>query len=224
MKKDKEREDTAITIDADTLLDSFIFNAARYAVRRKTYMSGLHSDIWRVMKDNLEKFSRERLLFFARDIKAEVSDRCRWWINVDVEGASNDRIRHDAYTLLGKFMYEHPGTDAGHTKFYVDCINGHVETEPWERPKGFIGDAWDGKGDCDIDGWPLLAMMIDRLDVVAVTTHYKGETETFPCIATYDCVRYSADEPWRWEQHYHPIDRNPSCHIAPEYITKVEPI
>ena len=211
-----------ISIDADTLLNDFIWNAARYAIRRCTYMSGLHRDIWGVLKGNLDKFNHERLMFFARDIKAEVSDRCRWWINVDTEGAYNDRIRYDAYTLLGKYMCEHPDTDAKHTKFIVDCIKGTVATEPWEKPERWIGDAWDGLGDCDIDGWQTLAMKIDRLDAVQVTTEYEGKTETYPCIPVYTCVRYSADEPWRWELRYNPIDKPASTIIAEEYIRKVE--
>lgn len=162
-KQPAELENDNITISASTLLDDFLFCVARYCIGRHSYVSMYASEIWNIIDKNLDKFDHDRLLFFAGDLRAEISDRVgRYFSQFKVENAYNHDIVKDANTLLADYLDEHPDVDIKKTKFYIDCVNCTVETEPYTpKPDDYsLGDLFT-LPDHDLSAWALLA---DRIE------------------------------------------------------------
>lgn len=178
----------SISIGADMLLDQLIWCATRYCIGRSSYVTTYAEDYWRVIHRNRNKFNPDRLKFFARDIRAYVSDVVGGYSNVRVENAYNDRIVYDAYTLLTK----HLGAVAEvprDKRYVVDCLSGEVAEEPYMVSNHGIyfnptNHAYD------LLPWVRFANCIDHQ--YEVTCEKDGKIEKAVCIqdpdGTYTCV------------------------------------
>ena len=209
-----------IVMPADRLLNDYIWNAARYAIWRRTYINSLCEDIWRLIYGNLNKFDPARLRAFARDIKAEMSRLCEnRWRNVKALQSYNDVINCDAYSLLTEYMYEHPETDAEATFFSIDCYRGTVEAYSYEGEDGWV---WDGSGDDGLEGWSQLAKRFSPEDHFRVRTEYDGKEANEDCIQIYKRYRRYPCEPLRWAKRYSPVNGEWNVYVDPQYITKIK--
>lgn len=178
-----------ITLNADTLLDELMWQATRYCIGRHSYVSSYAEDYWRIIRKNWDKFNYDRLKFFARDIRAEVSDVVHLYSNVQVTGSYNDCIVYDAYTLIARYVANHSEVPKD-TLFLVDCISGEVETDKFVNSdfnfKAFSLSEWEH----DLLPWIRLANCIDRQ--YEVTCEKDGKIEKAICIqdpdGTYTCV------------------------------------
>lgn len=178
----------SISIGADMLLDQMIWCATRYCIGRKSYVCSYAEDYWHVIRRNRDKFNPDRLKFFARDIRAYVSDVVGGYSNVRVENAYNDRIVYDAYSLLAKHLYGF--TEPPHnTKYTLDCVSGEIVQEPFKpsAPPFYFNPS---EQQYDLLPWVRLANCIDRQ--YEVTCEKDGITEKAVCIqdpdGTYTCV------------------------------------
>lgn len=149
------------------------WTSARYGIGRRTGVSLNAEMMWRYIRDNRDKLNQDRLLFFARDIRAYISDVVHWYRNCHVDNDSNDRINVDAYSLLVNYLEAHPEVDFKTNKFYIDCVSGEVSHEPRkEKP-----DEYRSFPDCDLSEWIKLANCIDRLLEVELSDGDKSETK-----------------------------------------------
>ncbi len=191
----------SITLSADTLLDKLMWQATRYCIGRHSYVSSYAEDYWRIIRKNWDKFNYDRLKFFARDIRAEVSDVVNYHSNIKVVNAYNDRIVYDAYTLLMRL----PWIPEDRVTI-VDCISGDIVLEDTDNFKGskFIPSEWEH----DLLPWIRLANCIDRQ--YEVDYEVNGRIEKEICIqepdGTYACVE-------RW-----------NALLCPEFIKEVKNI
>lgn len=173
------------------LLDQLIWCATRYCIGRSSYVTTYAEDYWRVIRHNRDKFNPARLKFFARDIRAYVSDVVGCCHNVRVENAYNDRIVYDAYSLLAKHLYGF--TEPPHnTKYTVDCVSGEIAQEPREpSTHPFYFNLSERQ--YDLLPWVRLANCIDRQ--YEVTLENDGKTEKTMCIQDPD-GRYTCVDNW----------------------------
>lgn len=184
-----------IKLSGDTLLNEMMWPATRYCIGRHTYVSSYAETYWRIIRNNRKAFSEERLQFFARDIKNNIADAIGWWKNINIQCAGNERIKYDPYFLLTRYFYEHPDTDFCATDFDIDCISGEVKVTNRERPLTNTEIMFAKIPDHDLKCWSMLASSIS--DAHTVKVKEIGDVEV---IETYEQVRYSANEPWRWEK------------------------
>lgn len=193
----------SITLNADTLLDEFMWQATRYCIGRHSYVSSYAEDYWRIIRKNWNKFNYDRLKFFARDIRAEVSAVVGCYSNIQLLNAYNDRIVYDAYTLLAKHLLgvqEIPYNKA----YIVDCVSGEITEIVSAGFNCFKPNEYEH----DLLPWIRLANCIDRK--YEVTCEKDGKIEKAICIqdpdGTYTCVD-------RW-----------NCHAVPDSIKEVKPL
>ncbi len=194
----------SITLNADTLLDELMWQATRYCIGRHSYVSSYAEDYWQIIRKNFDKFNYNRLKFFARDIRSEVSTVVGYHSNIQILNAYNDRIVYDAYTLLAKHLSGVQEIPYNKT-YIVDCVSGKI-TEI-EEPAGF-NRFKPSESEHDLLPWIRLANCIDRQ--YEVTCEKDGKIEKAICIqdpdGTYTCV-----ENW---------NRSP----IPEFIKEVKPL
>lgn len=176
----------SITLNADTLLDKLMWPATRYCIGRHSYVSSYAEDYWQIIRKNWDKFNYDRLKFFARDIRAEVSHDIGFFSNIMVNNAYNDRIVYDAYTLLAKLWPRYNDVPADKTVI-VDCISGEI-TEVREGAGFNIFVPSDYA--VDYLPWIRLANCIDRQ--YEVDYEVNGRIDKEICIqepdGTYACV------------------------------------
>lgn len=120
-----------IKISAETLLDELLWPATRYCIGRRSYVTGNAEDYCRIIHHYRDKFSAERLKFFARDIRSYISNAVGFYSNVQVDNAYNDRIVYDAYTLLAKHLVDEKEMPRDR-RYVVDCISGGIQAESRE--------------------------------------------------------------------------------------------
>lgn len=195
-----------IKISADLLLDELMWCATRYCIGRKTYVTSYAKDYWDYINHNRDKFNAERLKFFARDIRANISGIVGFCSNVRIENAYNDSIVYDAYTLLTKHMQgvKEPPVNV---RYIVDCISGHVSTEAY-KPNGYTTYFNPQSCECDLLPWVRLANCIDRQ--FEVTCENAGKVEKAICIQDPD-GKYTCVDQW-------------NRYAGPEYIKDIKPI
>lgn len=202
----------SITLSADTLFNELMWQATRYCIGRRSYVSSYAEDYWRIIQKNWDKFYYDRLKFFARDIRAEVSSVVHGYSNVFVDNAYNDCIVYDAYTLIARYFATHSEVPEN-TRFIVNCISGEVATneiinynEIVNHPQfmAFRPSEWEH----DLLPWIRLANCIDRQYEVDYEVNERIEKEI--CIqepdGTYACVD-------RW-----------NALLCPEFIKEVKKI
>jgi hypothetical protein len=163
-----------VEIDSETLLDTILFSAIRYCIGRHSYVVGDAIDFARVIDDNREKFNPRRLKFLARDIREQTSNCLeRYFDNVHVEGAYNDRINVSAHRLIAEFM-EGAAIDFREYEFDTDCTEGRITVRKAEL--------WMNKTTIyfsDIEPFEKLADVIDNKFVeVRVGTEWR---KCLPC-------------------------------------------
>lgn len=199
-------KDYLIKIGADTLLNELTWCATRYCIGRKTYVTSYAKDYCDIIRANRDKFNPERLKFFARDIRANVSDVVGWYSDVRVENAYNDRIVYDAYTLLTKHL-QGVTEPSCNVRYIVDCISGEVTTEAYE-PKDYATYFDPQSCEYDLLPWVRLANCIDRQ--FEVTCENDGNVEKAICIQDPD-GRYTCADDW-------------NRYADPKYIKEIKPI
>lgn len=193
-----------ITLNADIILDELMFPATRYCIGRHSYVSSYAEDYWRIIRKNFDKFNHNRLKFFARDIRAEVSTVVGFYSNVQVTKAYNDIIEYDAYTLLAKHLSGVQEIPCDKT-FIVDCVSGEITED--EGPTGF--ERFDpAEDERDLLPWIRLANCIDRQ--YEVDYEVNGRIEKEICIQEPDGIYACVD---RW-----------NALLCPEFIKEVKPL
>ena len=204
-KKTKKEKDNVVRVSPENLLEELIFPATRYCIGRHSYVSSYAMDYWNIIKANRDVISKHRLLFYAGDIKAEVSNVMNWWDNVRVENAYNDRIVYDAYFLITKYMYEHQDVVFRDYDFVIDCITGNVDVYKRETPLTDSELAWNGLPNHDLSQWSALASRI--ADTFEITARKEdGGTEKVNVCISYDLVRYYGEEEPHWEKFHDVAD------------------
>lgn len=195
-----------IKISADTLLDQLLWCATRYCIGRSSYVTTYAEDFWQIICHNRAKFNPERLKFFARDIRAYVSDAVGGYSNMRVENAYNDRIVYDAYSLIAKHL--DGVTEAPSDKKYtVDCISGEVTEKPY-TPNGYPMYFNPVDHGYELLPWVRLANCIDRQ--YEVICENGDKTEKAICIQDPDGAYTCVD---KWNRR-----------ANPEYIKDIKPI
>lgn len=195
-----------IALSPGTLLDELLWQATRYCIGRRSYVSTYAQDYARIIRRNRDLFNQDRLRFYARDIRAEISNHISHYGNVQVENAYNDCIKYDAYTLLYKHLKNFP--EAPYDKKYtVDCVSGEI-TEKAYKPDGYPIYFNPKEWESDLRPWVLLANSIDRRYMI--TCKRDGQESTSECTVDPE-GRYTCTDNW----NRHPIT---------ELITDITPI
>lgn len=151
---------------SSSIFDDLLWCATRYCIGRQSYVSSYAQEFWNVIKNNKKALSIERLKFFARDIRTNISEIVGMYSNVKVENAYNDKIVGDAYSLLASYIYtfNEKYFNPEDWIFTVDCVRCTVHAE--RNPK-FLKDKADaflftlGK-QRNLAYWAMLANCIDN--------------------------------------------------------------
>ena len=167
-----------IQVPADTFLNELMWSATRYCIGRSSYVSSYALTFWKLLKDNIDKFPKQTLAFFARDIRAEVSDYVARFRNVHLEGSYNSMIVKDAYSLIVDYLAQHPGVNKDETLFEVNCVECTVNTNPWVAPEDYKYGLFAYS--IDLPAWITLANCIDSLKEV-VLQDKEGKEHMFVC-------------------------------------------
>lgn len=176
-----------IKIGADILLNDMMFSATRYCIGRHSYVSTYAEDYWHIIHSNFDKFTYDRLKFFAKDIRANIANIMGSYYNIEIKNGYNDRIVYDPYTLLVEYLNNHPETSID-VQFTIDCIAGKVEagTTQYQNVSTFFPKSWE----IDLIPWIRLANCIDRQ--VEVTCEKDGKAEKAICTqdptGEYTCI------------------------------------
>lgn len=208
-----------ITLDADFVLDDLIWWGMRYISHRSTYATSAAMDYANLIVNHRHKFDRDRLLFFARDVRSEICDRLRFSDNIKIENYSNDRIERDAYSLIKEEMMRQsiPWTDSHKYRYEVDCMECTCEIIPLDKCE------WNEyralHNDIDVNNFVILADVIDR--VFEVRTKYEGRESLSECVESINWYQPIGEDKPRWCREYKPID-NLHSFISRNYITKIE--
>jgi hypothetical protein len=169
-----------VEIDSETLLDTILFSAIRYCIGRHSYVVGDAIDFARIIDENRDKFNKERLKFLARDIREQTSNCLeRYFDNVHVEGAYNDRIVVSAHRLIAEFM-EGAAIDFREYAFDTDCTEGRITVRKAEKRSGLLVTFFS-----DIEPFEKLADVIDN-KFVEVRVEYEGKSEWRKCLPCYE--------------------------------------
>lgn len=194
-----------------TDFDNLLWCATRYCIGRHSYVSSYAQDFWRIIRSNRELLKEDRLKFFARDIRAEVSDRVNCYGNISVQHAYNDCIKYDALTLLASYVREHPEQKECETFYEVDCLTGEVNTSPWtlENQRSY-SLPFQVCNEIDLPYWVLLANCIDRQYEVKLNCNGNERTEL--------CVKH----PIAKEEYV--IVNNWSTYVCNDFIVEVKPL
>lgn len=217
--KRKVIDPTEVKINSETLLDELMFPAARYCIGRHTYVSSYAETYNKIIWNNQKAFNKGRLLFFARDIKAEISSHMNWWKNVKTENAYNSIIKYDSYFLLTKYLSEHPNCVFEDSNFIIDCVSGEVIVEKREKP---LENHERNMPEFDLACWSSLASAIADRVLVKFDVN-DGETHQVVCFVEYDCCKYAQDKHWHYEKRYRPVDLWRS-YVPGHCIKSIEPL
>lgn len=209
--------DNSITLSTDFLINDILIYAIRYIAHRRSYAVLTAKDYANIIANNRDKFDPDRLLFLARDLRAEIASRIRFCDNVTTENDSNDRIARDPLSLIKEYMMEHniPWTQESYYHYYVDCMNCKVEAEPRLPHKDDYNTLTN---ETDISPLIYLADVIDRL--YEVTTDYQGNEQTQRCVEIISWIRYEGKES-AWYKQYH-LEKNYDLRVANQYITEIK--
>ena len=190
-----------------TDFDNLLWCATRYCIGRHSYVSYYAQDFWRIIQRNLELLDKDRLEFFARDIRAEVSDRINRYSNIAIEFAHNDCIHSDALTLLASYARSHPEKNESETFYEVNCFTGNVKSCTWVFESHSI--PFQLSNEVDLTYWVLLANCIDNQYEVKLQCNDKERTVI--------CVKHPIDE------SYVTVD-NWSTSICNDMIIDIKPL
>ena len=203
-----------IKIDPSTLLNEMIWPATRYCIGRHSYVSSYAETYWGIIRRYRENFNEERLQCYARDIKDNIAQTMRWWENIEVEGTGNDCIKFDPYSLLSRYLFEHPGCDFASNDFEINCLHGVVRVYKRDTPLTESQMTFCKVPDIDLAEWSKLASCISNSFKVDI------EGKEIEVIKVYNQTRYSVDEPWKWELELRLVD-NWKRVLNVDYLIKV---
>lgn len=191
--------------------DNLLWCATRYCIGRHSYVSSYAQDFWRIIRGHQECLSKDRLEFFARDIRAEVSNCIHCYGNISIKHAYNDCIKYDALTLLAAHTKQYRLEHKSHETFYeVDCLTGKVCAYPWnEKERKPYSTTFQVCNEYDLPYWVLLANCIDRQYEVNLKVNGKERTEL--------CVKHPINDT------FITID-NWSSSVCKEFIVDVKPL
>lgn len=226
-----KQKDFNITIDADELLNSYIWQAMRYISSRQSYVTTEAVNYAQLILANRDKFNPQRLAFFCGDVREQISQRVNWKRNVHVENYHNDICKYDAYSIIASYLEKLHDIEFADYEWYVDCLTADVDIQKREEPLMETGlDRKAELHDIDILFFIKLANAIDTSTHCKVTTKWRNEIEETIAIPhpialqkwdknERNCVGYT------YHTVYCPLDRiTSSAWIAPEYITEIEPL
>lgn len=207
-----------IKVNPDTLLE-LMFDSARYCIGSRTgHAAMMAQDIWHIIRFDRDKFNEDRLQFFARDIRAEISQFVGGWQNCKVTHAYNDCIKYDAYTLLCKYLEAHPDEVFGSCDFEIDCVSGEVKCyDGGVESSAYSPYPYDG-----LPQWIMLANCIDRQ--LEITLSDGKNKDTRICVEaptnTYDEQGHYVN---RAKFAYHRVE-NWALMAPKEYIKEFKPL
>lgn len=220
---------TDITLNADWLMGHLIISAMRYDASRSSYVVSDLTDIALLIHRNRDKFNPDRVEWLARDLRETASHRLDWLMNVHIDNYSNDRNRHDAYTLIAQYLEEYPDIRFCDYDWEVDCISGEVHPDKRKEPLMTSGGNYiQTLCDYDIATIVIAANILDTSRHCIVVSEYegrRGETLCFPSI----CAEQILDDNGRptgdysYHTQYKPVDR-PNVWLCDEYIKQVKPV
>lgn len=199
----------AIAVPVDQLLNDIIWPAVRYCIGRSSYVSTYAQDYWKLISQNFNKFDRKRLVFFARDIRAEISEHIKFCQNTHVDNAYNSTIVKDAYSLMMEYLHQHPEVRYKKVFFEIDCVDCTVTEKPWEVPDEYKFSGFEYS--VDLPAWITLANCLDSQKEATIKDN-EGSEQTFICV----------EQPTRDGLSYVLVD-NWSIHLDSDYIVSVKP-
>ncbi len=193
-----------------TSFDNFLWCATRYCIGRHSYVSSYAQDFWQIIQTNSKQLNKNRLQFFARDIRTEISNQIHFYDNVNIKNAYNDCIKYDALTLLAAYARTHPDVKEHETYYDVDCISGKVLAFPWnEQDKRPHAIAFQVCNEHDLPYWVLLANCIDRQYEVKLAWDGNERTEF--------CIKHPIDESYVTVSNW-------SISVIEKYIVETNPL
>lgn len=211
-----------IKLSPEQWLNDFAWWGMRYCIGRKSGASLMCYDILEVLETQKECFEdkkiKERLKFFARDIRAEISQRMNWLKGVICRGDSNSQIVTDAYTLLVKYLEDNPEIKFEENDFDIDCAAEIVSSVPSSQLKDITYDTFPSS---DFHGWIKLANYIDRQKKITVGNGEKEEIAI--CVEIPTVEDYSEGRVAMVWSPIYPLSST-NRYYLPEYIKKIEDI
>ena len=197
-----------INISAKALED-FIWTSYRYCIGRKTAAAAMHTDnIAKLIFDNPDALSSERLEFNAKDIRRQINYVCTYGDSIEVNTCRD----MDVFSAV---LYKSAEVDNPHEWIYEVGNNGVVSTFKPNKPIEFPFD----RDYTDLVVWVKLANWLDKSTHRMVTTEFQGKT------TTEECYPY----PQKIDGEYRKVwarisDPCISCNrwVSEEYITKIE--
>lgn len=209
-----------IKLSPETWLNDFAWWAMRYCIGRRSAASLTWCDILEVLESQKECFSkmRERLEFFARDIRAEITQRIEWLPGITCSRGYNSTIVTDAYSLLVRHLQSHPEEKFKDYDYEIDCVDETVISTPASKSKEFTYDTFPAS---DYHGWIKLANYIDRQKKITVGNG--KQEETVICVEMPTIEDYAEEKVAMVWSPILPLT-SANRYYVPEYIKKIEDI
>lgn len=201
-------------------LDEFAWWGMRYCIGRRSAASLMWSEIMEVLVNQKECFvgMEDRLRFFARDIRSEISQRMGWLEGITVSREYNSVIVTDAYSLLVRHLQNHPEEKFETHDFEIDCVAETVTSAPSKQLKTMLHDIFPAT---DFHGWIKLANFIDRQKKLLVGNG--TQEEEVICVEMPTVEDYAEKKVAMVWSPILPVSI--ACrYYLPEYIKKIEDI
>lgn len=194
------------------VVEDFIWMSLRYCIGRHTGAAANHANtIMQIMHKYSHKFTKERKQLIIDDIRREINLVLASQKNICLDSYSDN----DIFSLLFYSIEENEDT----TNFIYTIDTNRMRLLKERR----IGDSikpWESFENLYIDliNWVKLANYLDEDSYYKVTTEYQGKTEEHICYA------YPIKIGNSYTRVFSSVLEVNEKYIAPEYITKVEPI
>lgn len=203
--------DNLITLSTKTVED-LIWMSYRYCIGRRTGVAIDHArTIMDIVHKNPEAFTEEQKMQMVDDIRREINGKLFWARNVVIDMISN----LDIFSLLFYNISDEEDT----TKFVYTI---HEKTGAIHRDVRLVDTIQPEQGFeslyLDLINWVKLANYLDE------DSHYKITTEYQDKIEEHICYAYPIKIGNTYIKVFSSVLEVSDRYIAPEYITKVEPI
>lgn len=194
------------------VVEDFIWMSLRYCIGRHTGAAANHANtIMQIMHKYSNKFTKERKQLIIDDIRREINLTLAGKKNICLDSYSDN----DIFSLLFYSIEENEDTtnfiytiDANRMRLLKERRIGD-SIKPWESFENLY---------IDLISWVKLANYLDEDSYYKVTTEYQGKTEEHICYA------YPIKIGNSYTRVFSSVLEVSDKYIAPEYITKVEPI
>lgn len=192
-------------------LEDFIWMSYRYCIGRRTGAAAMHTDnIAKLIGDNPDIFSKERLEFNAVDIRRQINQVCTYGDSIEVNTCRD-------IDVFSTVLYKSAEMDNPHEWIYEVSGNGEVNTF---KPNKTIEFPFD-RDYTDLVVWVKLANWLDKSTHRMITIEYEGNA-----IAS-ECYPYPQKIDGKYRKVWARIsDHCISCNrwTPEECITKIEDI